>query len=79
MSINRHYSEILRALRSVEMRDHERRAAHQEARRAVLIIELLAGAIGGRDFGGGHRISKSAVRLRAISRTGRRAHAVPQV
>jgi hypothetical protein len=68
MNINRHYSGILRGLRSIEMPAHERRHAQQEARRAVIIVELLTRAIGDRSFGGGHRVLKPVVDLRGASR-----------
>ena len=72
MLMNRDYLDILRRLRTIDMTAHARKQAQQEARRAVLIVEVLARAMDNHDWGGGRLVLRVTARLRGFSRALRR-------
>ena len=73
MLMNRDYLDILRRLRTIEMTAHARKRAQQEARRAVLIVEVLARAMDDHDWRGGRLVLRVIARLRGFSRALRNA------
>ena len=73
MLMNRDYLDILRRLRTIEMTAHARRHAQWEARRAVVIVEVLARAMDDRHRGGGRLLLWVTARLRGFSRAVRNA------
>jgi hypothetical protein len=73
MRMNRDYLDLLRRLRTVDMTAHARREAQRAARRAVLIVEVLARLMDDRDWGGGRLVLKLRARLRGFSRALRNA------
>ncbi len=68
MKVNRDYLDILRALRTMKMSAHKRLEAQREARRAVLIAEVLARMMDHHDRGGGRLVLRVAARLGRLSR-----------
>ena len=75
MEMNRNYLDILRALRTMKMSAHKRLEAQREARRAVLIAEVLARVMDHHDRGGGRLVLRVAGRLGRFSRALRHAQA----